>query len=475
MKTAYYEKSQSFEGAVSLTVVNNMAPVHLSPSQTGELVLVANYGLASNDEEPDFTDFYTLKYENGKIILELEELDYSLFANRNTQIKLEILIPQVENLYLEGENHPYSISGIDADIDLKMENGPSIFSNCTGNMVLESENGPIKIHNHKGNVNVSMENGPLSTDGLSGDSLKVTSENGAIKMRSCSYPNVRIDNENGVIFYETLPVENGDLSFQSENGVISLVLPNLWGFELRAETEMGIIKNKLGLAPERDEEVTIFRSGEMDSKISVKTENGMIKLSYDEHLNLDFLRGKLDQLREAVKNLGSPEDKEKVKKLVENLSAYLNKGIGAIQEDKIREAIREALTKLKEISDNFDMDETRDKVSATVEKLATELQDTFKEFVHKFKSEDYVKQFKEGFKDPGKHHFAFHFDSDMGDKISEKVLKTIKKVAPGVFEMKTAEKEQVAEQSRLKILQMLESGKITAEDAERLLKAISKE
>lgn len=57
----------------------------------------------------------------------------------------------------------------------------------------------------------------------------------------------------------------------------------------------------------------------------------MIKLSYDDHLNLDFLREKMDQLREAVKNLGSPEDKEKVKKLVENLSTYLNKGIGAIQ------------------------------------------------------------------------------------------------------------------------------------------------
>lgn len=475
MKTAYYEKSQSFEGAIRLSLVNNMAPVHLSPSNSDDLVIVANYAESSHDEELDFEDYYNLTFENGEIKLELEETDSSIFTGRNSSIKLEIMIPKLDQLILEGENHPFSVTGVEADIVLRMENGPSIFSNCSGDMKLESENGPIKIHNHKGNISVSMENGPLSTDGLSGDDLKVISENGSIKMRSCSYPQVKIENENGVIFYESLPVQDAKLSFQSENGVISLVLPNLWGFELRAETEMGLIKNKLGIVPERDGDIFVIRNGEPEAEISIKTENGMIKLSYDDHLNLDFLREKMDQLREAVKNLGSPEDKEKVKKLVENLSAYLNKGIGAIQEDRIREAIREALTKLKEISDNFDMDETRDKVSATVEKLATELQDTFKEFVHKFKSEDYVKQFKEGFKDPGKHHFAFHFDSDMGDKISGKVMKTIKKVAPGVFEMKTSEKEQVAEQSRLKILQMLESGKITAEDAERLLKAISKE
>ena len=475
MKTAYYEKSQSFEDAVSLTVVNNMAPVQIMPSQTGELVIVANYGLVSENEEPDFNDFYTLSYENGKITLELEELDYSLFSNRNAQIKLELMIPKVDSLFLEGENHPYSVSGVDADIHLEMENGPSVFSNCSGEMKLESENGPIKIHNHKGNISVSMENGPLSTDGLSGDDLKVNSENGSIKMRSCSYPQVRIENENGVIFYESLPVQDANLSFQSENGVISLVLPNLWGFELRAETEMGLIKNKLGITPERDGDIFVIRNGLPEAKISIKTENGMIKLSYDDHLNLDFLREKMDQLKEAVKNLGSLEDKEKVRKLVENLSNYLNKGLAVVQEEKIRETIKEALAKLKEVSDNFDMDETREKVSATVEKLAAELQESFKEFVQKFKSEDYVKQIKDGLKGHGKHHFAFHFDTDMGDKLSEKVFKTIRKVAPGVFEMKADEKEQVAEQSRLKILQMLESGKITAEDAERLLKAISKE
>ncbi len=475
MKTLYYEKTQNFEGAIRLSIINNMAPVHISPSQNDELVIVANYTVSSPDEDPDFEDFYALEYNNGQITLELEEFDSSIFKGRDMSIKLEIKIPKLEELLLEGENHPYSVTGIEAKIQLRMENGPSVFSNCTGDMKLESENGPIKIHNHKGNLEVSLENGPFSTDGLSGDELKVISENGSIKMRSSSYPNVKIENENGVIFYESLPVQNANLNFQSENGVISLVLPNLWGFELRAETEMGVIKNKLGIAPEKDDGVFVIKSGDMDSKISIRTENGMIKLSYDEHLNLDFLREKMEQLKEAVKKIGSPEDKEKVKKLVENLTAYLNKGLSAIQEDKLRDVIKDALTKLKEVSDNFDMDETRDKVSGTVEKLAAELQETFKEFVNKFKEEDYVNKFKEGFKGAGKHHFAFHIDTDMGDKISEKVMKTIKKVAPGVFELRSDEKEQVAEQSRLKILQMLESGKITAEDAERLLKAISKE
>ena len=37
------------------------------------------------------------------------------------------------------------------------------------------------------------------------------------------------------------------------------------------------------------------------------------------------------------------------------------------------------------------------------------------------------------------------------------------------------EKEDIADRSRIKILEMLEAGKITAEEAERLLKAIGKE
>jgi hypothetical protein len=42
-------------------------------------------------------------------------------------------------------------------------------------------------------------------------------------------------------------------------------------------------------------------------------------------------------------------------------------------------------------------------------------------------------------------------------------------------ELKQNEKDEVAERSRIKILEMLEAGKITSEEAEKLLKAISKE
>jgi hypothetical protein len=42
-------------------------------------------------------------------------------------------------------------------------------------------------------------------------------------------------------------------------------------------------------------------------------------------------------------------------------------------------------------------------------------------------------------------------------------------------EKKRQESEEIADRSRLKILDMLEAGKITSEEAERLLKAIHKE
>jgi hypothetical protein len=320
-----------------------------------------------------------------------------------------------------------------------------------------------------------MENGPLSTDGLSGDSLKIESENGAIKMRSSAFREVEVRNENGVIYYDSLPVEDARMNFENENGVISLILPEMWGFEITAESEMGVIKNKLGVPYEKQDDSYILKTGENPAIIKIKTENGVIKLAYDRHLNLDYLRSKLDQLKVALAGAKGLEDREDIRKLVENLITYLNKGLDAIPEEKIKEAIQQAIAKLKELAESPNLADAKEKLSIRVEAIGVDLQNAYQEFSKSFQEKvnaESIKGFKDKIMGSG---FAHVVDPELGDKITEKVFKTIRKVAPGVFDLRAAEKENIAEQSRLKILEMLESGKITAEDAERLLKAIGKE
>lgn len=205
MKTTYFEKAYSFDEANRLKIVNNMGPVSVSQSETDQLIIVANFGVKSDEEEQDFEDYFKLVNKSGDITIDLDELDDSFDRGKMSVLKIEIMIPKLSKLKLEGENYPFSVNGVEADIEMVMENGPAVFSNCTGKMHLESENGPIKIHNLKGDLKVVMENGPLSTDGLSGDSLKIESENGAIKMRSSAFREVEVRNENGVIYYEKSP------------------------------------------------------------------------------------------------------------------------------------------------------------------------------------------------------------------------------------------------------------------------------
>lgn len=475
MKTTYFEKAYNFDEADRLKIVNNMGPVSVSQSETDQLIIVANFGVKSDEEEQDFEDYFKLVNKSGDITIDLDELDDSFDRGKMSVLKIEIMIPKLSKLKLEGENYPFSVNGVEADIEMVMENGPAVFSNCTGKMHLESENGPIKIHNLKGDLKVVMENGPLSTDGLSGDSLKIESENGAIKMRSSAFREVEVRNENGVIYYESLPVEDARMNFENENGVISLILPEMWGFEITAESEMGMIKNKLGVPYEKQDDSYILKTGENPAIIKIKTENGVIKLAYDRHLNLDYLRSKLDQLKVALAGAKGLEDREDIRKLVENLITYLNKGLDAIPEEKIKEAIQQAIAKLKELAESPNLADAKEKLSIRVEAIGVDLQNAYQEFSKSFQEKvnaESIKGFKDKIMGSG---FAHVVDPELGDKITEKVFKTIRKVAPGVFDLRAAEKENIAEQSRLKILEMLESGKITAEDAERLLKAIGKE
>lgn len=475
MKTTYFEKAYNFDEADRLKIVNNMGPVSVSQSETDQLIIVANFGVKSDEEEQDFEDYFKLVNKSGDITIDLDELDDSFDRGKMSVLKIEIMIPKLSKLKLEGENYPFSVNGVEADIEMVMENGPAVFSNCTGKMHLESENGPVKIHNLKGDLKVVMENGPLSTDGLSGDSLKIESENGAIKMRSSAFREVEVRNENGVIYYESLPVEDARMNFENENGVISLILPEMWGFEITAESEMGMIKNKLGVPYEKQDDSYILKSGENPAIIKIKTENGVIKLAYDRHLNLDYLRSKLDQLKVALAGAKGLEDREDIRKLVENLITYLNKGLDAIPEEKIKEAIQQAIAKLKELAESPNLADAKEKLSIRVEAIGVDLQNAYQEFSKSFQEKvnaESIKGFKDKIMGSG---FAHVVDPELGDKITEKVFKTIRKVAPGVFDLRAAEKENIAEQSRLKILEMLERGKITAEDAERLLKAIGKE
>jgi hypothetical protein len=335
-------------------------------------------------------------------------------------------------------------------------------------MTVSSENGPLKVHNCKGNMSYSLENGPFSAAMISGDRIEVESENGPIRIREAQFEKVDVTNENGVTYYETLPIEQGEFNFENENGIVNLNLPVNFDFVMEVETEYGSIKCKLDAEVVQEENTYTIRNGEGKTKIKVKTENGSIRLNSDGNINLDFIKQKLDQLKEDINNSKSFDDKEDVQKLLGSIIDYLNKNLNSINEEKVKESVKHAIEKLKQIVEDFDVEETKNKVTEAVEEISGKLYQDLNGI---------ARQVKEKFEREFPHEkFKMQFHEQMGnvfDKESlKKMFEPLKKMKHFHFDLNDKEKEQVSERSRLKILEMLEAGKITSEDAERLLKAI---
>ena len=326
-------------------------------------------------------------------------------------------------------------------------------------------NGPLRIHNSRGNLFADLENGPISAEDISGESIHIESENGPIKVRLAAFKKVDVESENGPIYYETQPVEGGDFKFKTENGIVHLVLPLAFCFSLKAESERGNLKSKLDAEVIKEEgtfKIENICEGEEITKISIETENGLIKLSSDGHINLDFIRNGFNQLKEAFQNAKTSEEKAKVVEIANKVIASLQKAADSINEEKIKEKVSSAISKLKELSESFDFDETKTMVLGKLEDLGSEIYDGIQSGLKNVKAE---------FDDLKYEHLNT-------DSIKDYVMKVVNSplIKPYLSsERKKMEKEEIAERSRLKILDMLESGKISSEEAEKLLKAIGKE
>jgi hypothetical protein len=468
MKTATINLNYDSTNVNKVEIENNMAPLTISTSTSGQIEVQAELSIHSFSPGTDIAEYFDVHEENNKLIIVLEEIpELSDSRMRFDKSQVMIRIPQMMSVSAEGENLPISAEGLDGDLSLHNENGPLYVNNCNGSKELENENGPIKIQKCTGNIHVTLENGPLSAEKLNGTTLVVESENGPIKVRSASFTEVKITNENGVIYYEAMPGDEGDYSFENENGVVHLVLPEDFDFELEAETESGTITSTISAEISSDGNVKRIKRGEGKNKIHVVTENGVIKINSDGQVDLSFLKMKLHDLKVSISNSHSTEDKEKAIAAMEKVITALEKAVDKVSEVRIKDKINEAIVRLRESVEKFNVEEAKDKVVETVDNIGDEIVDSLKDILRK------VKDHHEEHLGHGQPPFTGEINN-----LKEYIHKVINSsfVKPYIDKgLNTREKQEVDERSRIKILEMLEAGKITAEEAEKLLKAISKE
>lgn len=457
-----------YEVVSKITIENNLAPLTVEASPHGQVELICELDLVEPFEEFEWEDCVSTSCKDGELQIVLDEVDGMerrfLGANRSF---VKILVPGNSSVDVEMENLPVTFQGISNTLVVSSENAPIRIQDCDGDKKLSNENGPISIRNCTGNLEIELENGPLAAEQVSGTALNIQSENGPLKVREACFEQVDIESENGVIVYETLFVENASINIKTENGMIHFVLPEDMQYEIRAETETGKIKSRLSQAIVEDGDQCVILQGDGSTKITISTENGMIKIGEGEKVNMEFLKAKLDQLKEGISNATSQEDMEKVQQLFANVSEYVSTRIANIKEALVKEKIQEQLEKLQGLIEEFDYKGAKDKTIASVEEFGTKVSEELRKNMEKLGTKIHESIHVGG----SKHNFKF---DGLGEYINKVINSSLIKPYLG-GEMKAKEKEDVSDRSRLKILEMLEAGKISAEEAEKLLKAISKE
>lgn len=481
--TKKIELNYDFTGKEKVEIDNAMAPLEISVSASEKVEIEAELSIPSFAPGTEIAGYFNVGEDGKTLKIELEEIpELAMPRSAGGRSQVWIRVPAGAAVIAESEIHPLAVIGLSGSLVIHNENGPIRMENCDGHIHLENENGPLQLVGCSGEFEIDMENGPVVAEKISGTKLGIKSENGPIRILQAAFPEVRISNENGMVYYETLAVESGIFGFENENGVVSLALPEDLGFELDAVTELGSVHCGLEAESSSKDGHRIYRRGDGAVRISVRTENGAIKINASGQSDLGFFKLKLEELKRLIQNAVGPEDKEKVLLAVENIAVVVEKALSKISEAKLRDGLAAALSKLKQAVQDFDTEQAKDKVILTVEDIGDELSSALKSILRKVRD-----PFREGEtrgRDSRAHfHHSFggrgfefrhgSFDPEaLKDYVHGIMESTLARVNKG---LSGREKSEVDERSRIKILELLEAGKITAEEAERLLRAMGKE
>ena len=475
MKTITIKKDIMIDEVKTVDISNELMGTNLTQSEDGAVHITAELYVTTSGDEDEIAmeDFITMTAdeENGAVSIDIEEIDSDDDdIDISSRSIITIAIPVNAKITAETDNQFIIAGEMTNDFELSSENGSLMLRDCMGSFVLKNENGSIKLTNLQGNLTIEQENGSISSENAFGDTLEVTSENGSIKMRENVFVKAEIKSENGNVFYECMPMENGNIEISNENGNISLSLAPTQGFKLEANTEMGRITNNFMGAAQYATGEYGFSIGDESINISLTTENGAIKLTSSDMMGGDYLKGKLDHIKELLKD-NSEQGMQEAKKIITQLIASLTKMMENVNEETAKEKIRQALDYLNSWKEKVNDPEMKTKVKDSIDSASKEINAALAEAMKaahealKVAQEKFHSDFKPEFdkhiikgKEFIKHFKGFH-------------MPPIPPIPP-IGRHEYHEKEAMNDKARMKILEMLESGKLTSEEAERLLKAI---
>ena len=399
-----------------------------------------------------FEDFVSTDYDSRKNILKIHISDLEDVQYVNS--KLELFVPHVTEINAKSENGGVSIKNLYGVHNVYTENGSIKIEHTNGKFICKSENGSIKILNSNGDAEIDCQNSSIVMKGCEGK-LKIDGKNGSVKLVNCkgglelnnnngssrvlgaNFANANINIANGGIYYEFNPIEKGKFKFENENGKIHLVIPDGLPYHILAKNEWGSFHVGLEGNYDRRKEGNmqilemVRESGNVE--ISTKNRNGSIHFvkNPDQTFGVNFDFSSIsDTLDKVLDNVPQEIDKEKIRHRIEKAKEKI-KGI-KINIPDVSNIAQDAMKGVQEEISGIFTEEMKDKIKENKNREKT------------------------------------------AEKMNQKINKVMTKIKTAFETHGHSEKhdEKVDEINRLKILQMLQDGKITSDEAERLIKAL---
>lgn len=288
---------------------NKVETVKISTSRLGVQVFNSTDGktygeieFEPNREFQNIDDVVVYNEDQKSLVIDSEDYEYKSLKNffgtdsrKNGYLKLYVN----ENVAIKSETEVSS----------------QIFKDVVGDIVASSDVGSINIENNRGNLDLSTEVGSVTVKEGSYDNMRIDTEVGSVTIDDCKIRELDVSTEvgsikisNNIVEGMKLNTETGsitaylfDKSFKygnlsSEIGRIKLVIPEDLIVDLIAKTEMGKISSNLKnvLLEEINDGVRYYtKATEKDKdeevcKISVNTELGGIMFANDPN---EFGRG----------------------------------------------------------------------------------------------------------------------------------------------------------------------------------------
>ncbi|MEA1972223.1 MAG: DUF4097 family beta strand repeat-containing protein [Candidatus Cloacimonadota bacterium] len=454
MKNFFSENKKDMKDDLLLNKKEKIAPAKPEIKIIGNLEL-ASIEVVGLDFEEIHIEYYCTEATSDTKIKEGVQINYDeekniLEVNENGNCDkiglIRITLPnscsadiqsEMGSIYLKnlvGDQKYFSelgnveVKNIQGKIEGDSENGKILIKNCLGTQNIRSENGLVDLQFNKGNFDVRTENGMIKMKKCASQKSKFTTENGRCKILSSTFEKANCQTENGSIYFEILN-DIGEFMLRTENGKITAIVPKNDNIDFEANTENGTIKMGIDgdyeTSSEQGTKIIKLIKGNSELKVNISTENGYIVVIDNPEAKIFKTFNQSDGWVDGIfKNFNIPNfDFEDIKdKFKDNYNKFLNEGK--------KEAKRDLRKAISEIED---------------------LQNSIKN---------------------GNHHFTEDMQESL-ETLNLGVENIIEKMQKNLFKFDSKDiKKEVDEQSKLKILQMLEDKKITVAEAEKLLNGL---